>query len=190
MQEKRRWWKILVQSKAWQRLVFLDETGADTKMARRYGWGLESTRVIGRVPHGHWKTTTFVAAMRCTGLTAPLVLDGPMNGECFLAYVQQFLVPTLKRKDIVVMDNLPCHKQAGVAQAIRQVGADVMYLPPYSPDLNPIEKLFAKFKTLLRKAGERTTEALWTRIGTLVDQFSPKECLNYIRSCGYTENKP
>ena len=117
MQEKRRWWKILVQSKAWQRLVFLDETGADTKMARRYGWGLESTRVIGRVPHGHWKTTTFVAAMRCTGLTAPLVLDGPMNGECFLAYVQQFLVPTLKRKDIVVMDNLPCHKQAGVAQA-------------------------------------------------------------------------
>lgn len=188
MQEKRRWWEILVQSKPWPRLVFLDETGADTKMTRRYGWGLKSARVIGHVPHGHWKTSTFVAALRSTGLTAPMVLDGPMDGECFLTYVKQFLTPTLKRGDMVVMDNLPCHKQAGVTEAIRQVGADALYLPPYSPDLNPIEKAFAKLKTLLRKAAERTTEALWNRLGALVDEFSPKECLNYFESCGYTEN--
>lgn len=190
MQEKRRWWEILVQSQSYKQLVFLDETGADTKMTRRYGWGLKSSRVIGRVPLGHWKTTTFVAALRATGLTAPLVLDGPMNGDSFLAYVQQFLTPTLQPGDIVVMDNLSSHKQPAVLQAIRQVGADVFYLPPYSPDLNPIEKVFAKLKTLLRRHAERTTEALWNRIGKLLDEFPPHECLNYIQSCGYTENQP
>ena len=179
-----------MQSKPWGRLVFLDETGADTKMTRRYGWGLKSARVLGQVPHGHWKTTTFVAALRCTGLIAPMVLDGPMDGECFLTYVQQFLAPSLKPGDIVVMDNLPCHKQDAVVDAIRQVSADVLYLPPYSPDLNPIEKAFAKFKALLRKAAERTTEALWTRIGQLVDEFTQDECLNYFQSCGYTANEP
>jgi transposase len=188
VQEKRRWWEILVHSKDAQRLVFLDETGADTKMARRYGGGEKSSRVISQVPHGHWKTTTFVAALRNTGLTAPLVLDGPMNGESFLAYVTQFLVPTLRPGDLVLMDNLSCHKQAGVQEAIRQAEAHVLYLPPYSPDLNPIEKLFAKWKTLLRKHGERTTAALWTRIGKLLDEFTPAECCNDFRSCGYTEN--
>jgi transposase len=184
--QKRRWWNILVQSKACRRLVFFDETGADTKMTRRYGWGLRSSRVVGHVPQGHWKTTTFAAALRASGVIAPLVLDGPMNGECFLAYIRQFLVPALEPGDLVVMDNLSSHKQSAVGEAIRQVGAEVYYLPPYSPDLNPIEKMFAKLKTLLRKSAERTTDGLWNRIGVLLDLFTPSECLNYIRSCGYS----
>jgi transposase len=185
VREKRRWWEILVQPQSAHKLVFLDETGADTKMIRRYGWGPKSARVISHVPHGHWKTTTFLAALRTTGLTAPLVLDGPMTGECFLAYIQQFLAPTLRPGDIVIMDNLSSHKQAGVVETIRHVGADVFYLPPYSPDLNPIEKVFAKLKTLLRNHAERTTEALWNRIGTLMEAFTPTECTNSIRHCGY-----
>jgi transposase len=188
--QKRRWWNILVQSKACRRLVFFDETGADTKMTRRYGWGPRSSRVIGHVPQGHWKTTTFAAALRASGVIAPLVLDGAMNGECFLAYVRQFLVPALEPGDLVVMDNLSCHKQSGVGEAIREAGAEVYYLPPYSPDLNPIEKMFSKLKTLLRTSAERTTEALWNRIGTLLDEFTPSECQNYIRSCGYTAHQP
>ena len=188
MREKRRWWEILVQTQAPERLVFLDETGADTKMVRRYGWGPRSSRVISHVPHGHWKTTTFVAALRATGLTAPLVLDSPMNSESFLAYVVQFLIPTLRGGDIVVMDNLSSHKQAGVGEAIRGAGAEVFYLPPYSPDLNPIEKGFAKLKTLLRHHAERTTAALWARIGKLIDMFTPTECCNYFHSCGYRAN--
>ncbi|MEZ5942818.1 MAG: IS630 family transposase [Planctomycetaceae bacterium] len=146
-------------------LVFLDETGANTKMARRYGWGASSARVIDHVPHGHWQTSTFVAALRTTGLTAPTVLDGAMNGDFFLAYVEQQLVPTLNQGDLVVMDNLGSHKQAGVRDAIESIGADLMFLPPYSPDLNPIELAFSKFKTLLRQSAERTREALWKRIG-------------------------
>jgi transposase len=188
VRQKRRWWEILVQPQSAQKLVFLDETGADTKMVRRYGWGPKSARVISHVPHGHWKTTTFLAALRTTGLTAPLVLDGPMNGESFLAYIQQFLSPTLRPGDIVIMDNLSSHKQTGVVETIRDAGAEVFYLPPYSPDLNPIEKVFAKLKTLLRHHAERTTEALWDRIGTLMDAFTPTECANYIRHCGYRAN--
>jgi len=187
--QKRRWWNILVQSKACRHLVFFDETGADTKMTRRYGWVLRSSRVIGHVPQGHWKTTTFAAALRASGVTAPLVLDGPMNGECFLAYVRQFLVPTLEPGDLVVMDNLSSHKQSAVGEAIREAGAEVYYLPPYSPDLNPIEKMFAKLKALLRTSAERTTEGLWNRIGVLLDEFTPSECQNYIRSCGYTAHE-
>lgn len=155
-------------------------------MVRRYGWGDKSARVISYVPHGHWKTTTFIAALRWTGLTAPLVLDGPMNGEAFLAYVQQFLIPTLQRGDVIVMDNLPSHKQAGVVEAIQASGCSVLYLPAYSPDLNPIEKAFAKLKGLLRQAGERTMEGLWNRVGQLVKQITPQECANYIQHCGYT----
>jgi len=189
VQQKRRWWDLLVRTKTPEQLVFLDETGLNTKMDRRYGWGDSSSRVIGQVPFGHWKTTTFVAALRSTGLTAPLVLDGPMNGEYFLAYVKQFLVPTLKPGDVVVMDNLSSHKQTGVERAIESVGANVMFLPPYSPDLNPIEKLFAKLKALLRTSAERTIEDLWKRVGELVEMFSPQECLNYIHSCGYTANQ-
>lgn len=172
-----------------KRYVFLDEMGANTKMARLYGWGPKSERVVSSVPFGHWKTTTFLGALRATGLTAPLVIDGPLTGELFQAYVQQQLVPTLQAGDIVVLDNLKCHKHAGVREALKAAGCQLVYLPPYSPDLNPIEQLFAKLKTLLRKHGERTIDALWTRIGQLVGEFSPDECLNYLRHCGYTANQ-
>lgn len=179
------WWDILLRCRAAHRLVFVDETGADTRMIRRYGWGLKSSRVISDVPYGHWKSSTFIAALRTTGLCAPMVLDGAMNGECFLAWVEQFLVPELRPGDLVVLDNLSCHKQEGVPIAIRKAGADVFYLPPYSPDLNPIEQVFSKLKTLLRTHAERTREALWGRIGRLLDEFTPTECTNYIRHCGY-----
>jgi transposase len=128
---------------------------------------------------------TFIAALRCDGLTAPCVFDGPINGESFRAYVEQVLVPTLKAGDIVVMDNLGSHKSAAIRQAIRAAGARLFYLPPYSPDLNPIEQVFAKLKTLLRKAEERTVDAVWRRIGSLLDRFAPDECANYFRNAGY-----
>jgi transposase len=177
--------------RVWQRFmdpesfVFIDETGAATNMVRRYGWAARSERLVVATPHGHWRTTTFVAGLRSTGLVAPLVLDGPMNGPAFLAYVQQFLVPTLARGDVVVMDNLGAHKVAGVAEAIRAAGASVLYLPPYSPDLNPIEQVFSKLKALLRGATARTRDALWTTIGELLDRFSPAECRNYLTNSGY-----
>jgi len=138
-----------------ERLVFIDETGANTKMTRRYGRARRGQRVVGKVPHGHWMTTTFVAALRHDGLTTPLVVDGPMNGDVFLAYVCQQLVPTLRPGDVVIMDNLAAHKKAGVREAIESCGASLVYLPPYSPDFNPIELVFAKLKRLLRSAGER-----------------------------------
>ena len=166
-------------------LVFIDETAANTKMARMYGRSRRGHRVVGRIPHGHWKTTTFVGAMRCSGLVAPLVVDGPMNGDIFLAYTQQHLVPTLKKGDVVIMDNLASHKRKGVREAIEAAGAKLQFLPPYSPDFNPIELLFAKFKWLLRSSAARTVEALWNRIGELISLFKPNECTNYFRKCGY-----
>jgi len=168
-----------------RRLVFLDETGADTKMARRYGRTWRGHRLVAHVPHGHWKTTTFIAALRFTGLAAPLVVDGPMNGAVFLAYVQQHLAPTLRPGDLVILDNLSAHKVAGVRDALEAVGAQFIYLPPYSPDLNPIEQVFAKLKTLLRSAAERTVGALEATIGRLLNHFSASECQNYIRHSGY-----
>jgi transposase len=170
------------------RLVFLDETGTSTNMARTRGRSRRGARLIGRVPHGHWKITTFLAGLRCGGITAPFVIDQPINGAIFLAYVRQCLVPTLTPGDIVVMDNLSSHKVAGVRDAIEAAGATVRYLPPYSPDLNPIELLFAKLKALLRKAAERDIEALWNRIGQLLDAFKPQECANYFRHDGYPAN--
>jgi transposase len=167
------------------RLVFIDETWTKTNMTRAYGRAPRGERVVDYVPHGHWKTTTFLAALRLGGITAPLVVDGAINGEIFLAYTRQHLAPTLKSGDIVVMDNLSSHKREGVLKAIKDVGAQLLYLPPYSPDLNPIEQVFAKLKALLRKHGERTVEALWSRLGTLLDCFSPNECRNYFRHCGY-----
>jgi len=168
-----------------EHLVFIDETWAKTNMTRLRGRSPKGTRLVARVPHGHWKTTTFVAALRGSGLTAPLVVDGAINGSIFLAYVQQQLAPKLKVGDIVVMDNLSAHKVAGVTAAIEAVGAKVLYLPPYSPDLNPIETVFSKFKTLLRKADQRTVEALWKTCGELIDSFAESECRNHIRHCGY-----
>lgn len=167
------------------RLVFLDETWASTNMARRYGWAPRGQRCVASVPHGHWKTTTFIAGLRLDGLTAPLVADGPMDGTIFLAYVNDFLCPVLRPGDIVIADNLGSHKVPGVRQAIRAVGASIVYLPPYSPDLNPIEQVFAKLKTLLRKAAKRTVDGLWDHIGTLIDAFSPQECRNYFAAAGY-----
>jgi transposase len=165
--------------------VFLDETSAATNMIRRYGWGPRRERLVDAAPHGHWRTTTFVAGLRSTGIIAPLVLGGPITGESFCAYVEQFLTPALAKGDVVVMDNLAAHKVAGVREAVAAVGASILYLPPYSPDLNPIEQVFAKLKALLRKAAARTRDALWTTIGQLLDGFSPAECRNYLINSGY-----
>jgi transposase len=169
-----------------QRLVFVDETWASTNMTRRYGRAPIGERLIGTVPYGHWQTTTFVAALRASGLTAPLVIDGAVNGDLFVAYVRQVLVPTLRPGDIVVMDNLASHKRAGVRQAIEAAGGVLRYLPPYSPDLNPIELAFAKLKALLRKAGKRNVEELWTFLGQALDAFTPQECQNYLAHDGYS----
>lgn len=188
VREKRRWWSILVSGQRLGDLVFIDETGADTKMIRRYGWEPRSSRVISDAPHGQWKTTTIVAALHTSGFSAPMVSDGPMNGELFLAYVQQQRVPTLNPNDIVVMDNLSSHKRVGVQKAIEATGATLMYLPPYSPDLNPIELAFSKLKTLLRKAAARTVEELWQAIAEIIQQFSQQECINYFKHCGYHAN--
>jgi transposase len=165
--------------------VFLDETATSTNMTRRYGRALRGQRCVASAPHGHWKTTTFIAGLRHDGVTAPLVIDGPMDGQTFLAWVDQFLCPTLSPGDIVIADNLASHKVNGVAQAIAAKGASILYLPPYSPDFNPIEKMFAKLKALLRKAAKRTVDALWDHIGELLEQFSPQECANYFASSGY-----
>ena len=170
------------------RLVFIDETWAATNMTRRYGRALRGKRLVASVPHGHWKTTTFIGALRSTGLTAPAVFDGAINGESFLAYVEQVLVPALRPGDIVVLDNLSSHKVTGVREAIEAAGAELRFLPPYSPDLNPIEQLFAKLKALLRKTAARTVEALWTVIAQLVARFAPGECRNYIRNSGYVRS--
>ena len=155
-------------------------------MTRRHGRCARGRRLIAKVPHGHWRTLTFLAALRCDRIDAPCVIDGPINGRSFLAYVEQSLVPTLSPGDIVVLDNLGSHKSQAVRRAIRAAGAKLFFLPPYSPDLNPIEQVFAKLKTLLRKADERSVEATWRRIGTLLDRFTPDECANYLRNAGYT----
>ena len=168
-----------------QRLVFIDETWTTTNMARSRGRAPRGQRCHGAVPHGHWKTTTFVGALRREQLMAPMVTDGPMDGEMFRAYTRHFLAPVLRPGDIVVLDNLASHKVAGVREAIEEAGATLVYLPPYSPDLNPIEKFFAKLKALLRKAATRTVEALWDEIGTVLNTLSPEECTNYFSSCDY-----
>lgn len=167
------------------RLVFLDETWVSTNMARRYGRAPRNQRCVGAVPHGHWKTTTFIAGLRHNSVTAPMVIDGPIDGAAFLAYVRAFLCPALTRGDIVIADNLSSHKVAGVREAIAEAGASILYLPPYSPDLNPIEQFFAKLKALLRKVAARTVDALWTQIGLLLDAFPPAECANYLAESGY-----
>ena len=165
--------------------MFIDETWASTNMARRYGRAVRGQRLRVGVPHGHWKTTTFVAGLRRSGLVAPFVLDGPINREAFETYVARVLVPELRAGDVVVMDNLSSHKGPSVRAMIEAAGAKLLYLPPYSPDFNPIENAFAKLKALLRKAGERTVEGLWTTIGRLIEAFTPDECANYLAAAGY-----
>ena len=182
--ERRRW-------RGWQpfmdpaRLVFLDETATTTNMTRRYGRSPADRRLVAAVPHGHRRTTTFIAGLRQAGILAPLVLDGPMTGIAFRAYVDQLLAPALEPGDVVVLDNLAVHKVAGVREALAAAGASVLYLPPYSPDLNPIEHLFAKLKALLRKAAARTKDELWSIIGRLLDAWPTAECANYLQHCGY-----
>ena len=165
--------------------MFIDETWASTNMARRYGRAPRGERLRAAIPHGHWKTTTFVAGLRLDGVVAPLVLDGPINAATFEAYVEQFLAPTLLPGNIVVMDNLSSHKGPKVRALIEAVGAKLLYLPPYSPDFNPIEKLFSKLKALLRKAAERTVDGLWRVIGECLNRFTPHECANYFEAAGY-----
>ena len=185
---------MLARRRAWfdqqpdllpERLIFIDETGASTKMARRYGRAPRGERCRAPVPHGHWKTTTFVGALRLEGITAPMVLDGAMHGAAFLAYVEQLLVPTLKPGDIVVMDNLPAHKPLAVREAIESAGAVLRFLPPYSPDFNPIEMAFSKLKAFLKKTAARTKEDLWKAIASAIDTFTPVECENYFAAAGY-----
>jgi transposase len=157
-------------------------------MAPLRGWGPRGQKLIAKAPHGKWRTLTFLAALRCDRIDAPCVLDGPINGVRFAAYVEQFLVPTLAPGDIVIMDNLGSHKGQAIRRAIRAAGAKLFFLPPYSPDLNPIEQVFAKLKHLLRKAAERSVEATWRRIGQLLDAFKPAECANYLRNSGYASS--
>ena len=173
-----------------RRLVFIDETGTSTAMARLRGRGKRGQRVIGRVPCGHWKTMTFVAALRHDAITAPFTIDQAMTAAIFIAYLRQCLVPTLSAGDIVVMDNLPAHKNPMVRQIIEAAGAELRYLPPYSPDLNPIEQGFSKLKAHLRKAQERSIDALWQRIGKLLDLFRPDQCANFFANAGYARTRP
>jgi len=168
-----------------EKLVFIDETGASTKMARLRGRAPRGERCRAGVPLGHWKTTTFTAGLRLSGITAPMVLDGPMDGAAFLAYIEQGLVPELTPGDIVIMDNLPAHKVGGVRKAIEGAGASLLYLPPYSPDFNPIEMAFAKLKALLRKAAARTVDELWQAIAEALEAFTTEECRNYFTAAGY-----
>ena len=171
-----------------ERLIFLDETWATTSMTPTWGRSPRGQRCVGYAPQGHWHTTTFVCALSAQGLLAPLVLDGPINGAAFVAWIEQFLAPELRPGDTVVMDNLGSHKVAGVKAAIEGAGATLRYLPPYSPDLNPIEQSFAKLKGLLRKTQARTLEALWSAVGALLDLFGASECERYIRHCGYCQS--
>ena len=182
---RRRAWFEAQPDLAPERLVFIDETGASTKMARRYGRAPRGERCRAPVPHGHWKTTTFVGALRLEGMTAPMVLDGAMHGAAFLAYVEQVLVPTLIPGDIVIMDNLSVHKSTAVRQAIEAAGAELRFLPPYSPDFNPIEMAFSKLKAFLKKTAARTVDDLWEAIATGIDTFTLVECQNYFAAAGY-----
>ena len=170
-----------------ERLVFIDETWTKTNMEPFRGWALRGQRLVAKVPHGHWKTTTFIAALRYDRIEAPWVLDGPINAEAFKTYVEKALVPTLQPGDLVIMDNLGSHKGKAVRQAIRAAGAKLFFLPKYSPDLNPIEQVFAKLKHLLRKAAARTLEALTAAVGELLGAFSAQECANYFANAGYRQ---
>jgi len=182
---KREQWRRLQKTLDPKRLVFIDETWVKTNMVRLRGRARRGQRLREKVPHGHWNTMTFIGALRCDRIDAPCVLDQPVNGKSFLQYVKQFVVPTLRTGDVVMLDNLSSHKNRDVRRAIRSAGAKLWFLPSYSPDLNPIEQAFAKLKELLRKAAKRTIDDVCQRIGALLAEFSPAECANYLRSSGY-----
>jgi transposase len=183
--EKRRQWSATQAQIDPDKVVFLEETWAKTNMTRRDGRSPLGTRLVEKTPWGHWRTTTFLGGLRSTGFVAPLTVDGPINGPLFRAWVEQHLAPTLQPGDVVVLDNLSSHKVSGVREAVEAVGAELRYLPPYSPDLNPIELAFSKLKKLLRDGAERTVDKLWTLCGQALDGFTESECRNYFRHCGY-----
>lgn len=185
MARRRMRWKARQASVDPQRLVFIDETWAKTNMAPLRGWGRRGERLIGKAPHGRWRTLTFIAALRVDRIDAPCVFNGPINGERFRAYVEHFLIPTLRPGDIVVLDNLGSHKGQAVRQAIRAVGARRLFLPPYSPDLNPIEQAFAKLKHWLRQAQARTIAETHDAIGKVLQRFQPHECAAFFENAGY-----
>ena len=185
MARRRARWKAHQGRIAPSRLVFIDETWVKTNMAPLRGWGPRGRRLKGYAPYGHWKTLTFIAALRHDRIDAPWVIDGPINGEIFLLYVEKVLAPTLGEGDVVVMDNLGSHKGKAARAAIRARGAHLIFLPPYSPDLNPIEQVFAKLKHLMRAAEPRTIEETWRKAGRLLDLFSAEECANYLKNSGY-----
>lgn len=188
MRLARQRWKAHQSEWKPEHLVFIDETGLNTKMTRGYGRALLSERCICKVPHGHWHTNTFIAALRMDGLTAPWLLDGPMNGQAFLVYARQVLGPELHPGDLVVCDNLSSHHAAGVRETLEKVGATLMYLPPYSPDLNPIEMAFSKLKALLRKYVARELDELLSAVAETLPKFTPVECKNFIRHANYATN--
>lgn len=182
---RREEWRHTRESWAPERLVFLDETWAKTNLSRTHGRAPVGQRLIAKVPHGHWKTTTFLAGLRTSGWVAPLVIDGALNGVLFLNYARQHLAPALQPGDLLILDNLASHKVRGVRETIEGVGAHVLYLPPYSPDLNPIELAFSKLRRLLRSLATRTIDALWQACGTALQAFSATEIQNYFRHAGY-----
>jgi transposase len=169
-------------------MVFIDETWVKTNMTRTHGWGTRGVPLIDHVPYGHWKTLTFVGGLRHDGIVAPCVIDCPINGDIFTAWVEQFLIPELEPGTIVVLDNLGSHKGERVRKMLKKAGMRLLFLPPYSPRLNPIEEMFSKLKRLLRKVNARTIDATWQALGELLDRFSPKECSNYIRDAGYASS--
>jgi len=183
--ERRAEWVVRQAGLDPARLIFLDECGVKTNLARTHGRSLQGTRLVAKVPYGHWKSTTFVSGIGLRGWVAPLVIDGALNGELFRAYVEQHLAPQLHEGDVLILDNLQCHKVSGVRNALRRVGADLLHLPPYSPDFNPIEQAFSKLKRLLRTAAPRTVDALWHACGDLLAKFTSSEFQNYLAHCGY-----
>jgi len=188
MRRRRRWRHVQGHLDP-ARLVFIDETWIKTNMAPLRGWGLRGQRVLGQAPHGRWRTMTFLAALRHDQITAPCVIDGPINGPSFLAYVEQMLLPTLNPGDIVVLDNLGSHKSRRIRKAIIGARAYLAFLPPYSPDLNPIEQMFAKVKHWMRMAQKRSIEEVWRQVGRVLDTISPDECANYFSNAGYVSIK-
>lgn len=185
MARRRARWKAHQMKVAARRLVFIDETWIKTNMAPLRGWGPRGKRLPAYAPFGHWKTLTFIAALRCDRIDAPFVFDGPINGEAFQLYVEKILAPTLQPGDVVIMDNLGSHKGKAARAAIRARRAHLIFLPPYSPDLNPIEQVFAKLKHFMRSAQPRDVEATWRKAGQLLDRFTPRECANYLVNAGY-----
>ena len=182
---KRQRWKAHQGRIAGRRLVFVDETWIKSNMAALRGWGPRGARLAGKAPYGRWKTLTFIAGLRHDRVDAPFVIDGPINGELFTLYVETVLAPTLNQGDVVIVDNLGSHKGKAARAAIRNRRAHLLFLPPYSPDLNPIEQLFAKLKHLLRRAEQRSDEATWRKLGEILAVVSPAECANYFRNSGY-----